>query len=306
MRKTIFASALAAVALLGCTKTDPETENPDRPVAIRFGQSIDAFSKAPVAGDKLTGTNFSLYAVEYDATPAWAAANFMDGETIAVAADGALSYTNTRYYTIGKKYDFYACYPALGTEGIQIAAAEAGKAPVVTFDCKDNQPDLMIANATGKTKSNDAIPFAFSHQLAQVIVKVQSESQYTPAAVVSAAAITAQYGGTMDLASGDITLDVTTAPVNVPKVTNAGDVTVTTTPQQLGDALMLPVQTGISTMTLTVNSVTSDPIAISGLVLKKGKTTTITLTLKGMSISFSQTVTPWATGGTDGSGDVNI
>ena len=141
----LFISALAATALLSCSKSSDDSDNgkgnlSDDPIPVRFSQSIEAVvNQTPeadsktVVDNKFNNEDFIAYAVEHTGTLTWKAANFMDGITLSADGSGAITYktaSEMKYYSnaADAQYQFYAIHPSTLT----IAQAEAGKAPVVT------------------------------------------------------------------------------------------------------------------------------------------------------------------------------
>ena len=180
----LFISALAATALLSCSKSSDDSDNrkgnlSDDPIPVRFSQSIEAVvnqtpeadSKA-VVDNKFNNEDFVAYAVEHTGTLTWKAANFMDGITLSADGSGAITYktaSEMKYYSnaADAQYQFYAIHPSTLT----IAPAEAGKAPVVTVPAGT---DLLVASAAS-TKSQNAVELPFVHKMAQLVIHIETE-----------------------------------------------------------------------------------------------------------------------------------
>lgn len=163
----LFISALAATALLSCSKSSDDSDNgkgnlSDDPIPVRFSQSIEAVvnqtpeadSKA-VVDNKFNNEDFVAYAVEHTGTLTWKAANFMDGITLSADGSGAITYktaSEMKYYSnaADAQYQFYAIHPSTLT----IAPAEAGKAPVVTVPAGTTCWSLPQRQPKAKTRLN--------------------------------------------------------------------------------------------------------------------------------------------------------
>lgn len=295
--KKVLISLLACAAIVGCTKSGDVDSSSNG--VINFGQTVVA-SRAPVntIGDN---DKFKVYGVEHTdafASAAWAATNLID----ALDVNGLGVYGGDRVYysnAAGQKHSFFAYYPSDLTVA---TAAGDGVAPVVSFDCA-TQPDLLWASVKDVVKSAVKVKFDFAHQLAQIQLVVKAEAGYTPnpEAVVTAASLLAKSTGTMDVETGVVTLSGDAAADFA--VTGTVNTVVGAADANVGDVVMLPVQTIASVkVTISGREVT---VPVSGLGLLAGKLTKIVLTVNGSSISFDAvTVVAWVPGGTDGAGDV--
>lgn len=288
MKKLVLASAIALMAI-SCSDNNPTSDQEKAPIS--FSNSV-AQTKAIMSDTKIKDANISLYGF----SDSWADLDVFDKEVLVANANGDLSYSNVKYYDFGKTYNFYAIYPAIGEQGVT-EKVNASNAPTIEIDCAQ-QPDILYAEATAITKDKNPVALSFSHKLAQIKLTIKSEVANISA---TAATITAISGANMDLGTGSITAEGTAADFTIPGVVSTD---LTSTAKQIGEIFMLPVQ-NINEVKVTLNSVET-PVAISGLVLAEGKTTTIEIAIKGTEISFTQSVGPWVVGGTDGSGSVSM
>ena len=204
----LFISALAATALLSCSKSSDDSDNgkgnlSDDPIPVRFSQSIEAVvnqtpeadSKA-VVDNKFNNEDFVAYAVEHTGTLTWKAANFMDGITLSADGSGAITYktaSEMKYYSnaADAQYQFYAIHPSTLT----IAPAEAGKAPVVTVPAGT---DLLVASAAS-TKSQNAVELPFVHKMAQLVIHIETERVPNPELKINSVTVSVQTEGTLSL-----------------------------------------------------------------------------------------------------------
>lgn len=308
MKKMLFISALAATAMLSCSKSIENSDNgsgnpSDDPVPVRFSQTIEAVvNQAPAAGSKAIVSNkfnnedFVAYAVEHTGTVTWAVTNFMDGITLSADGSGVITYktaSEMKYYSNAgnAQYQFYAIHPSTLT----VAPAEAGKAPVVTIP---EGTDLLIASAAA-TKSKSAVNLPFEHKMAQLVINIETERVPSPELKINSVTVSVQTEGTLSL--GDEVQPTGSAAekdfVTSPLTINTATTTV------VGSPLVLPAQ-NISTVNIKIGDQTSAAVSISPEVtLEAGKTSTITLKIKDQDISFSHSITDWVDGNS-GSGSV--
>ena len=205
MKKMLFISALAATALLSCSKSSDDSDNgkgnlSDDPIPVRFSQSIEAVvNQTPeadsktVVDNKFNNEDFIAYAVEHTGTLTWKAANFMDGITLSADGSGAITYktaSEMKYYSnaADAQYQFYAIHPSTLT----IAQAEAGKAPVVTVPAGT---DLLVASAAS-TKSQNAVELPFVHKMAQLVIHIETERVPNPELKINSVTAFARRGST--------------------------------------------------------------------------------------------------------------
>ena len=321
MKKILFASALAAVAMMGCSTTTETEPIEGAEVPVLFGQSIEVYTKAAITSNALAENSvFSVYALEKGtATPSTWATPFMDNIAVKVENSG-LTYTGTKYYsnTTAATYDFHAVYPQIGGSetGLTVKTPASGNtSPVIAVDCS-KQFDILYADSLEHTKAKGIVGLKFNHKLAKLTVRVVVANGYTPdpAAKITAVSIPMQLNGTMDLTNGTITVDaadgtaynftgIAAEGIAIPAYNesddNKGSVSV-------GDDVLLPAQT-IKTITISVNNEEKTPIEINGstgMSLTAGHNNIITLTFKGSSVSFEQSVQPWGNGGTSWKGEV--
>lgn len=294
--KKLLLSILAISALVSCNKAET-TQLGD--LEVRFGQSVMA-TRAPVAtiGD---ADNFKVFGVEHSgdfASAAWAADNFID----ALSVKGNGTYEGDRYHYSNaqdQKHSFFAYYPA---DLLISSAAGDATAPVISFDCA-TQPDVLWASMPNVLKSTNKVALSMQHRLAQLQLVVKTQAGYipNPAAIVTTASIEALTKGTMNVETGAVT---STGETSFFPVVSMADVTINDQPQNIGQVVMLPVQS-ISNVKITLSG-REVTVPVTGLALEQGKLTKIVLTVSGVSVDFSVSVNPWIEGGTDGSGDVQF
>lgn len=288
MKKILLAASIALIAA-SCNSNNPTPDQEQTPIS--FSNSVMQ-TKAIMSDTKIKSSSVSLYGL----TGEWSSIDVFENVELNADINGDLTYTGEKHYDAGKTYSFYAVYPQIGKEGVTVTANE-GKAPTINVDCTD-QADLLYASATGIDKTKNPVALTFAHKLSQIKINMKSEIAGVTA---TAATITAISKATMDLGTGVVAPEGNAAAFTIP---NVASTELDGTDKQIGDTFMLPVQ-AITEVAITLNSnVTTIPV--TGLVLEEGKITTINIEVTGTGISFTQSVTAWEGGGTNGSGSVTM
>ncbi|RHJ90785.1 fimbrillin family protein [Parabacteroides bouchesdurhonensis] len=296
--KNLIISMLAMAAMVSCTsENDPinEVTNNDKPTPVVFGQSISLVTKAPITGNLLANTKIGIWAQEYTTTPAWVAdnKNFMDDLELTVAANGDISYTGTKYYSIipDTKYDFYA-YAPKGEIGVSSNAATAGVGPTINLTLgATDQIDLMYASQTGVLKSATPVALVFKHSLAQIkfkIKKTTSSLNYT----LSEIKVNANSVGTMALANGQYSN--TGTPIDFTVLTGGSfDIPNNDFAEITGvkPLMLFPEELKENSVIFTISG--TDYKFKPTATLQAGTTTTISVTVTSTGVEFSQSVEQW-------------
>lgn len=295
----------------------PPVEPPVLPrdsVAIKFAQSeITARGVAArgiISDNLIKNSTISLYGYSNDGGN-WNALNVFDNQPLLANGAGELGYSPIKYYDVDGtiSYDFYAHFPALGSNGITAMSDDGSGVRKVAIDCS-KQPDVLWAATTGILGGDkNLVNFSFTHQLAQIKVIVVSSGYIPTVQVVKGLNVIAINSAVLNMDSGVVepASGVSAEEVALPNVT---DVTVSDTPQQVGEIMMLPVQ-DISQLKITIAGFEGGAdvvktVPVSNLVLEAGKLTAITITFSTSAIGFTQSVKPWEEGGTPGTGDVEL
>lgn len=288
MKKILLAASIALIAA-SCNSNNPTPDQEQTPIS--FSNSVMQ-TKAIMSDTKIKSSSVSLYGL----TGEWSSIDVFENVELKADANGDLSYTDVKFYDAGKTYSFYAIYPKIGEEGVTVTE-NAGNAPTINVDCA-NQADLLYASAANIDKTKNPVALTFAHKLSQIKINMKSEIAGVTA---TAATITAKSKATMDLGTGVVAPEGEAAAFTIP---NVASTELDGTDKHIGDTFMLPVQ-AITEVAITLNSnVTTIPV--TGLVLEEGKITTINIEVTGTGISFTQSVTAWEDGGTNGSGSVTM
>ena len=314
MRKTtvhilsIVTSALlsmagASLAAISCTKTTAPGTEASPEGAITFS-GVD--TKAAVE-DVSEINEFSVWGYY---TPEDASSAVFDNVKV-TKEDNQWKYDGLRFWQSGKRYDFYALYPAVETltTGEQRAADNitcnaSGALSITGFDSTKGH-DLMTASRTGMSGDTpQTVGFTFSHELTHLSFMLETNA----VTVVSSVLYGVDYKGTFtkNAASsswspsedGTATLDSSPFKVDNPTVSE-GTVTL------FDDILMIPhsdLTEAVLSISYRKNS-SSDPDEIEKLSLnlsdtdvkawEKGQSYRYTLQLNMGSISVNVSVLPW-------------
>lgn len=162
----IIAGIAAATALAACSTTVTGSAEDDAPsAAIRFAA---APTKAAVTSEE----NMDAFAVwgwySDDATMPVAVFN---ETTVIRSSSGQWTYDGTRYWLLGKTYNFTALHPADLPAGTTVKATADGSITIEGFDATQSR-DLMTASVSAINYATvddiKAVGFTFSHLLARV------------------------------------------------------------------------------------------------------------------------------------------
>lgn len=300
--KKLLLPVFALLALASCNNEEIQDIQSNEPVAISFGQSLGLYtSKAPIDGDKLTNNTIGIWAVEYTNTPVWGDGittnNFMDNELLTVDEAGAITYTNTKYYSIvpNTKYDFYAYSPQATVDNGIAVTEKATATPTLNVTLKttaSEQLDILWATKKGIEKSTSTVNLGFKHALAQLIFKIQKEDN-VKAERISQITVKANTIGTISLENGEVS-GLTTGGGIFTAYQDATGQNITTTANTVGNPLLIfPETLKDNSITFTIDGMDYTFAPSAETILKANQITTITVTVKQTSLSFSQSVEPW-------------
>ena len=164
----IIAGIAAATALAACSTTVTGSAEDAAPsAAIRF-------AAAPTKAAVTSETDMAAFAVwgwyRDDATTT--PVSVFD-ETTVTPSSGQWTYDGTRYWLLGKTYNFTALHPA---NVANVTAGADGSITIEGFDATQSR-DLMTASVTNRiyrAGGNNQVGFTFHHELARVQVVVNA------------------------------------------------------------------------------------------------------------------------------------
>lgn len=198
MKKVIFGTALASMALLSACSSDNELANVETTANNAIGFHVvgnKAETRAtPITPDNLTTTDFNVFAYKNN--------NGADGD-IFMGDNGhdhglngvTIKYQNEKwdyanpadlhYWPKDGSLNFYAVSPATITEGVTTYSWDIQKATkTITYICFDEynrtdgkgNPDVMYAIAKNQTQSTKAgmVNLNFQHILSQVVFQAKT------------------------------------------------------------------------------------------------------------------------------------
>lgn len=282
---------LAVAAMVGCSKE--VMDSPSVKNSIQFGGNVDLQTKAEVTD--LDGLEFSILraadGTTFDFSTVTTTIKGTGGTSGAIAVDPGQFFNANQ-----EAANFMAYYPT----GIPVAG-------VVPFTI-DGSTDIIVAPAVAVAyaSSNATCALTFAHKLSQLVLKVKAAdaNAVTTFGNLSSATINASTKLDMTIsAGGTVSLAANATPVA--SDIDFGTATLATDAAAAANKLMILSTEAPTKIKLKFAKQTAAvEYTISKLVLAAGKTTTITATVSVSGITFTSTVTPWASGGTDG--DVTV
>lgn len=168
---------LAAATMVSCNgKVEPAAQ--DEKVAVQFGSSINAASRA--VNDKWTaGDQIGIFMVgENKVLSKDAISEEADNIAYRTEGDGAFSPVAAEqiiYFPMNGDVDFYAYYPYTPEVNYYRIALD------LTDQSNQEALDLMFAKVSGCNKSNPKVELQFSHLLSNLILEVQPGTGLTQA-----------------------------------------------------------------------------------------------------------------------------
>lgn len=283
-KNTIILTAAALLVLAGCNKG---LDNSPRAITIQAG--IGTMTKVEYTGDKakfVDGDKISVYAWTGSATAVPASlvvdgvVNTYDGSKWTPASQMLWDDKSSKHYFLGIspersvtdfKADAYTLNPA------DFAAS-----------------DLLIAtNVTGLEPSLTPVELGFSHALARLDVNLTFRSQWDVAPSVTSVKATAKKTATVDYLAKALTATGTAEAVALTASDNAS-----------WSGLQVP-QTGVTTITITIDGKDYVFTNASDIPLVGGKYTTVNLAVGRDKIELSDaiTISDWTSQGAALEGD---
>ena len=165
--KKILMYALAATAVLGCTKTENPGSDSDRiDFILTYPETVKATDTGFESGDAI-----NLFAVEQggeETMPLQIAGNYLNNETLTF--DGSKWTSSRSLYWSDKPCDFYAVYP----RQTDIQTVDAYPFVLATDQNGEGYEasDLLFAKAEKVSRSNGAVNLTFKHLLSRLTVKL--------------------------------------------------------------------------------------------------------------------------------------
>ncbi|WP_300703785.1 fimbrillin family protein [Bacteroides sp.] len=314
--KKILLMALAAAAMVGCSQNE-EIDNAAQKAKITFGTVVSNSTRATVTSIAgLQGTGFTVYAYNTGADEAGVAnlpvSPFMgDVNGLAVTYNEAKwGFTGTYYWPSTGNIQFYA----YATDDDATNYTATGKYPTINYAVAATvgaQKDFVVAKAENEKKSDNAVDLTFKHALTQINFSAtggDANLYYK----VTAVSIGGAYGaGTYNFKDGSwetITTDavktyayLTNGAVSVKKTATvdlvSADGPLMLIPQTLADGKIM-ISYSVYTdeaMTNEIASVTDNLTEGLTTVWGTGKKVryTLTLNLKGATVSFAPGISGW-------------
>lgn len=164
MFKKVFFAGVSAMLMTACA-SDEAVINETPANAISFNVTSNGVSRSAL----LTSTNFEKFNVyAYLGTK-----TYIDGHIIAKAAGEWTDTNGLSFWPGSDALDFYA-YSYAGTDAADVALNHNDGVPTITYEApaaSEDQGDLIIATAKGKTKTDAQVDLAFAHVLSQIAFK---------------------------------------------------------------------------------------------------------------------------------------
>ena len=280
---------LAAATMVSCNgKVEPAAQ--DEKVAVQFGSSINAASRAVndkwTAGDQIgifmTGENKTLSesSIREEA----------DNIAYRTEGDGAFSPVAAEqiiYFPMNGDVDFYAYYPYTPEVNDYRIALD------LTDQSNQEALDLMFAKVSGCNKSNPKVELQFSHLLSNLILEVQPGTGLTQAdlAELTVKVKDANTKATFNLVDGTISGEETPKGFTM-KTVEAG---------KRYEAILFPTESESREIEFDLNNDHDGPFTWTmKSALKGGSQYHHQVTLSRTAAEVSGSIKPWDNGGDNG------
>ena len=283
-KNTIILTAAALLVLAGCNKG---LDNSPRVITIQAG--IGTMTKVSYNGDKasfVSGDKISVYAWTGSATAVPASlvvdgvVNTYDGSKWTPASQMLWDDKSSKHYFLGISPE----------RSVTDFTADAYTLNPADFAASD----LLIAtNVAGLEPSLTPVELGFSHALARLDVNLTFRSQWDVAPSVTSVKATAKKTATVDYLAKALTATGTAEAVALTASNNAS-----------WSGLQVP-QTGVTTITITIDGKDYVFTNASGIPLVGGKYTTVNLAVGRDKIELSDaiTISDWTSQGAALEGD---
>ena len=284
--KKLFFIAAVGIAALACTR---ENASVTRSISIRA--QIGDVTKVTTTGDQSVfqeGDKISLYAWTGSATSV-SSPLVVDGVKNSLGSDGKwTAETQMLWADMVTPHYFIGVYPARKVTDF--------KADTYTLNPADYEAsDLLIAkNVAGLKAQDDPVVLAFDHVVAKLYVNLTFRNQWTTEPTVTAVTATAKKTATVDYLTETLSATGT-----------AGPVALTASANNAWNGLQVP-QTGVNTITVTLEGKDYVYTHTADIPLQGGKYTTVNLVIGRDQINLASeiTISNWASQGDAINGDV--
>lgn len=280
---------LAAATMVSCNgKVEPAAQ--DEKVAVQFGSSINAASRA--VNDKWTaGDQIGIFMVgENKVLSKDAISEEADNIAYRTEGDGAFSPVAAEqiiYFPMNGDVDFYAYYPYTPEVNDYRIALD------LTDQSNQEALDLMFAKVSGCNKSNPKVELQFSHLLSNLILEVQPGTGLTQAdlAELTVKVKDANTKATFNLVDGTISGEETPEGFTM-KTVEAG---------KRYEAILFPTESESREIEFDLNNDHDAPFTWTmKSALKGGSQYHHQVTLSRTAAEVSGSIKPWDNGGDNG------
>lgn len=280
---------LAAATMVSCNgKVEPAAQ--DEKVAVQFGSSINAASRA--VNDKWTaGDQIGIFMVgENKVLSKDAISEEADNIAYRTEGDGAFSPVAAEqiiYFPMNGDVDFYAYYPYTPEVNDYRIALD------LTDQSNQEALDLMFAKVSGCNKSNPKVELQFSHLLSNLILEVQPGTGLTQAdlAELTVKVKDANTKATFNLVDGTISGEETPKGFTM-KTVEAG---------KRYEAILFPTESESREIEFGLNNDHDGPFTWTmKSALKGGSQYHHLVTLSRTAAEVSGSIKPWDNGGDNG------
>lgn len=280
---------LAAATMVSCNgKVEPAAQ--DEKVAVQFGSSINAASRA--VNDKWTaGDQIGIFMVgENKVLSKDAISEEADNIAYRTEGDGAFSPVAAEqiiYFPMNGDVDFYAYYPYTPEVNDYRIALD------LTDQSNQEALDLMFAKVSGCNKSNPKVELQFSHLLSNLILEVQPGTGLTQAdlAELTVKVKDANTKATFNLVDGTISGEETPKGFTM-KTVEAG---------KRYEAILFPTESESREIEFDLNNDHDGPFTWTmKSALKGGSQYHHLVTLRRTAAEVSGSIKPWDNGGDNG------
>ena len=284
--KKLFFIAAVSLAAFACTREDASCT---KSISIRAG--IGEVTKVSTTGNLASfqeGDRLSLYAWTGSATSV-NTSRVVDGVTNTLGADGKWTpETQMRWADMVTPHYFIGIYPARTVTDFT--------ADAFTLDPADYEAsDLLIAtNLAGLKAQDDPVSLSFDHALAKLYVNLTFRNQWAEAPTVTAVTVTSCKTATVDYLARELSATGTAVPVAL-----------TASANNAWSGLQVP-QTGVNTLTVTLEGQDYVYTHTADIPLQGGKYTTVNLVIgrDQMNLASDITISDWTSQGAAIDGDV--
>ena len=287
--KNLFIIAAVGLSALACNKATDFPGTSGKQITIQAG--IGSMSKVATIGDQSVfqeGDNISLYSWTGGAT-AVSPNLVVNGVRNTLGENGKWTpETQMLWADMVSSHYFIGVCPERTVTNFT--------SDVYTLDPADYQAsDLLIAtNLTGLKAQDDPVALAFDHVLAKLYVNLSFRNQWSEEPTVTAVTATAKKTATVDYLTKAFTATGTAGPVALTAAVN-----------NAWSGLQVP-QTGVNTITVTIEGNDYVYTHTADIPLQGGKYTTVNLVIGRDQINLASeiTISDWASQGDAIDGDV--